>query len=650
MKWLCSAMLALSMFTPTARAAPPPAEILFAEPSLGATTLSPDGRKVALLVRGKGQRARLAVLDLETMKPRPVAGFDDQDLLAAGWVSDQRLFFVGRVELTGPSRTDIGSGLYAVNADGTGFRQLVQAEGRPFVQRADAPSLLPWNTHVYHVPGQATGNDLIVGRPEELNRERVGHFNLQRLNTVTGRVLDIETPLHSRSWVFDERGDLRAAIVEQEGRGAVLLRQGDGSWKELSRYDRVAGSDLLPAGLGPDGTVYVRAGHEGRTALFALDAATGRPAGPPLAASKVFDLAPQLIADERRLLGLRYTIDAEVTQWLDPAMQALQARIDKLLPATANRLDIPRRGDSPWVLVQAFSEAQPTLHYVFHRESGNLTLLGGGLPGLMAQQLGLTDFVHYPARDGLSIPAWLTLPPGGGKALPLVVMVHGGPFVRGRSWRYSPEVQFLASRGYAVLEPEFRGSAGFGRRHLEAGFKQWGRAMQDDIADAARWAIAQGHADPKRIAIAGASYGGYATLMGLARDPELFRCGINWVGVTDIELMFGSSWSDIRGEFKRYDMAQMIGDPVADADLLKSASPVHNAAHIKQPLLMAYGAWDTRVPLVHGERFRDAVKAHNGAVEWVVYDNEGHGWRRLETNVDFWTRVEKFLARNLAVR
>lgn len=646
---LLSLALLLELALPLgAQAAPPSAELLFAEPALHGATLSPDGRKVAMLVRNPGERAKLAVLDLQTMKPKAVAGFDDQDMAAAVWLNDQRLLFWMRTELADTNHVKVGRGLYAVNADGSGFRQLIRADGRSFFQNSDAPALLPGYTRLYHVPEMRGGNDVIVGWPEEANRERVGYHSLRRLNTLTGRTVDIETPLHASNFGFDARGELRIAVTDQGGRGAVLLRQGDGSWKEIGRHDRVAGSDVVPGGIGPDGTLYVRAAFEGRGALFVLDPASGQPKGAPLASSKDFDLAPELIIDDSRLLGLRYKIDAEITQWLDPQMQALQARVDKLLTNTGNRLSVPRRGDSPWVLVQAFADVMPELTYVYHRETGSLTLLGGRRLGLMPAQLGQTDFVRFTARDGLPIPAWLTLPPGGGKKLPMVVLVHGGPHVRGRSWAFDPELQFLATRGYAVLEPEFRGSAGYGRRHLEAGFRQWGLAMQDDIADAARWAIAQGHADPKRICIAGASYGGYATLMGLARDPELFRCGIDWIGVTDIELMFSRAWSDIAGELQRYDLAARIGDPVADAVALKATSPIGNAARIKQPLLMAYGAWDARVPLVHGERFRDAVKAHNSQLEWVVYDNEGHGWSRLETQVDFWTRVEKFLARHLA--
>lgn len=217
--------------------------------------------------------------------------------------------------------------------------------------------------------------------------------------------------------------------------------------------------------------------------------------------------------------------------------------------------------------------------------------------------------MRYKARDGMEIPALLTLPANGAQNAPLVVLVHGGPFVRGTHWGWNPDSQFLASRGYAVLEPEFRGSKGYGDKHYRAGWKQWGLAMQNDIADGARWAVAQGFADPKRICIAGASYGGYATLMGLVNDPDLYKCGVNWVGVTDINLLYDGHWSstsDTSEDWKLYGMPDRVGDQVKDAAQLKATSP-----------------------------------------EWIEYQDEGHGWGLPKNRVDFWGRVEKFLDKHI---
>jgi dipeptidyl aminopeptidase/acylaminoacyl peptidase len=255
------------------------------------------------------------------------------------------------------------------------------------------------------------------------------------------------------------------------------------------------------------------------------------------------------------------------------------------------------------------------------------------------------------ARDGLSLPVWVTTPPKGASSTaprPTVVMVHGGPWVRGSHWEWEPMRQFLATRGFLVIEPEFRGSAGFGRRLFRAGWRQWGRTMQDDVADALGWAVKKGLADPAKVCIIGASYGGYATLMGLIRHPDLYRCGAAWAAVTDPRLMFKWSYtSNVSSEGREYSYPKLIGDPVADAEMLESVTPVLLADQIKAPLLLVMGGQDRRVLPEHGQRLRDAMKAAGHPPEFIEYPTEGHGWLQLETQVDFARRLEAFLARNL---
>jgi dipeptidyl aminopeptidase/acylaminoacyl peptidase len=308
----------------------------------------------------------------------------------------------------------------------------------------------------------------------------------------------------------------------------------------------------------------------------------------------------------------------------------------------------PQHNETPYVLVFAYSDAEPGQYLLYDTKADKLTAIGRMRPWIEPARMARRDFVHYKARDGMDIPAWVTTPKDGKKGPhPMVVLVHGGPWVRGGTWDWDRDSQFLASRGYVVLEPEYRGSTGFGFKHFKAGWKQWGLAMQDDVTDGTRWAIEKGIADPKRICIAGASYGGYATLMGLAKDPGLYRCGFEWVGVTDLDLMYSATWSDMGSEYKKFGMPVLLGDRVKDAEQIKVTSPVNLADKIKQPLLMAYGADDVRVPVDHGTSFRDAVAKTNKDVEWVVYPEEGHGWHKLKDNVDWWTRVDKFLARNI---
>ena len=339
--------------------------------------------------------------------------------------------------------------------------------------------------------------------------------------------------------------------------------------------------------------------------------------------------------------------------WLDPALRQVQARIDALLPHTNNLFTCDPCGGQRRFVVTAYSDRQPPVYFLFDTQAigpAALQLIGVSRPGVDPAHMARQDFLRVSTRDGQSMPVVVTRPAGPGP-WPTVVLVHGGPWARGSEggWGWEPQAQFLASRGYLVVEPEFRGSTGFGDAWYRAGFRQWGLAMQEDLTDAARWAIAQGLADPKRVAIAGASYGGYAALMALVKEPALFRAAINWVGMTDIETMFSLSWSDYAGGlWHREGMPVLIGDPGRDAQQFRQASPLKPAKEIRQPVMLAYGWRDQRVPLEHGTRIPDALQdAGNRQVEWVQYDDEGHGFRGQANVIDFWTRVERFLGQHL---
>lgn len=422
----------------------------------------------------------------------------------------------------------------------------------------------------------------------------------------------------------------------------------------MASYDTFAGGAgaFKPLGFGPDGAMYVVAnGKSDKATLHSFDFKTGKPDPTPLVALEEFDFSGELLFTDTKLIGIRYLSDAYATVWLDEGMKKTQQQVDALMPNTINLISVARRAEMPWVLVDSYSDRQPHRYALFNTATAKLNPVGATQAQIKPAEMASQEMVRVKARDGLSIPAWLTIPQGAErKNLPMVVLIHGGPYVHGTSWGWSADAQFLASRGYAVLEPDFRGTKGYGMRYFRAGWKQWGLGMQNDVADATRWAIAQGIADPKRVCIAGASYGGYATLMGLVNDPDLYKCGINWVGVTDIGLMHtgdSSADNDFTDVYKTYGMPLLLGDPVTDAVRYKATSPLQQAARITQPLLMAYGGRDVRVPVYHGRKLYDAVKATNPAVEMVVYDDEAHGWRLLKNRVDFWGRVEKFLDQNI---
>jgi dipeptidyl aminopeptidase/acylaminoacyl peptidase len=432
------------------------------------------------------------------------------------------------------------------------------------------------------------------------------------------------------------------------------LDPANAGWRVLTSFSTYKGGKdaFTPVGFGSDGTLFATAygDDSDTTALYTIDLATGKRSKNPVIATAGYDFRGGLVGNGAKLLGVQFETDAPGTVWFDPAMKTAQDKLDALLPGTINLMSFPSGGDPEWALVKVVSDVKPLSYYLFNLKTGAINPVGESRPGIDPKRMGRQDPVRYKARDGLEIPALLTLPANGAKNAPLVVLVHGGPYVRGTHWGWSPDSQFLASRGYAVLEPEFRGSRGYGDKHYRAGWKQWGLAMQNDIADGARWAVAQGYADPKRICIAGASYGGYATLMGLVNDPDLYKCGVNWVGVTDINLLYDEHWSansDTSDDYKTYGMPDLIGDQVKDAVQLKSTSPIEQAARIKAPLLMAYGGVDKRVPMVHGRKFMQAVKATNSQVEWIEYQDEGHGWGLPKNRVDFWSRVEKFLDQNI---
>jgi dipeptidyl aminopeptidase/acylaminoacyl peptidase len=391
-----------------------------------------------------------------------------------------------------------------------------------------------------------------------------------------------------------------------------------------------------------------RAAGANTSGLLRIDMRKGTLEAQTVLALDGYDFSGGLIRNgQGKVLGVNFLTDARGTHWFDTGIAQSQKQVDALLPGLNNQLDCGECESPARVLVRSSSDRQPTVFRLFDAKAGTLSDLAASRPWIQPAAMAMRDMVRITARDGLSIPVHLTRPSGLKGVAPMVVLVHGGPWVRGAEWAWHGDSQFLASRGYVVIEPEFRGSTGFGDKLFRAGFKQWGLAMQDDIADATLWAIKQGYADSKRVCIAGASYGGYATLMGLIRYPELYRCGFEWVGVTDIDLMYSIQWSDSSENWKGYGMPVLVGDRVKDAAQLATTSPLKLASRLMQPLLMAYGGEDRRVPIEHGLKMRDALRGHNKDVEWIDYPSEGHGWMLQANDIDFWTRVEKFLDRNL---
>jgi dipeptidyl aminopeptidase/acylaminoacyl peptidase len=496
-------------------------------------------------------------------------------------------------------------------------------------------------------------NDVIVlARVYSLNREFV-ESKLKRVNTVTGaaRIITEDAPDGVYDWTIDAAGRPRVAVARQEDKVRVFWKATpDAAWVKIDEHDLLTEGVFSPDYVDDANRLFAtaRVAKEDTRSFVAIDMGVGLGSMRPLVSAKDYDIdgSPD-ISGRGAVLGVHYLTDARATLWFDHGLKKIQEHIDAKLPGTVNQLNCGGCESLQKVLVKSTADRVPAVYYLYDSASGVLEPLAKSRPWIDSATMARRDMVRVTARDGLSLPVHITRPVGLKGPQPTVVLVHGGPWVRGGEWGWDAESQFLASRGYVVIEPEFRGSRGFGYKHFRSSWKQWGMAMQDDVADATKWAIQQGYADPKRVCIAGASYGGYATLMGLIRNPELFRCGVEWVGVTDIDLMYSIAWSDTSDVAKRYGMPAMIGDRKLDAEQLAATSPLKLADKVTQPLLMAYGGIDVRVPLDHGTEFRDAVRKTNSQVEWIVYPKEGHGWMLPANNMDFWTRVESFLDKNL---
>jgi dipeptidyl aminopeptidase/acylaminoacyl peptidase len=445
----------------------------------------------------------------------------------------------------------------------------------------------------------------------------------------------------------------REASDKPRRRTLWYRKSGTDPWQQIGEstgdVDR-----MRPLAFDGDQTLLVSSRHGGdRSAIYRYDI-TNRRMGEVVAQHPWLDLDGGLVIHPAsgKVLGIRHSAEMPGTSWFDERYSAIQAGIDKAMPGTVNTIT-PGDDSARFMLVFAQSATDPGTYYIFDTQRRALDRVAATRewlpPALMAER----RFVMYKARDGLNIPAWLTLPRGvEAKNLPLIVHIHGGPWVRsyhGIAWGRWPDAQFLASRGYAVLEPEPRGSTGFGSRHYQLSFKQWGLTMQDDLADGALHLASEGIVDRKRMCLFGGSYGGYATLQGLVKDPDLWKCGHAYVAVTDIELKQNVTWSDTArySDYYETDFKRWIGDIKTDRARFDATSPAKNADRIQAAVMLTMGGQDQRVPLIHGSTMRDAMDKAGKPLDYHVYVDEGHGFNGTDNVIDFYTRSERFFAKHL---
>jgi dipeptidyl aminopeptidase/acylaminoacyl peptidase len=622
----------------------PSIESFFKLPQYAQMRLSPDGKHIAALAPF-GARQGLIVLDVKDRKPVPVAAREDRDIVSVSWINNKRLLYrTGKLgEVVVQQR---GGGLYAVDLDGSELRLI--SEGSD--ERVSGGNRVTFRTLdiVRTLPGET---DDIIAEESVFNpgdRQEVSG-PLYRVDTRTGRKVAISSGKPdsgpAESWVADRNGVARGYVVTTyDDTTRVYYRAGaDAPWQKLDEFKQRTAAAWRPIAVAEDGrTLYVASRRGGdKSAIYRYDPET-KTLGEVVAQHPQVDLE-QLVADKEGVKGIGYDADRIGVAWLDDVLASAQAAADKALPGRINVLSWS--ADRSLVLIDSRSDLSPGSFYLYDRKAGKMEWLADRMPWIDPKAMSPMQPIRYKARDGLEIPAYLTIPrASSGKSLPLVVMVHGGPWVEGDTWGWQPEVQFLASRGYAVLQPNFRGTRRYGWKHYSASLKQWGLAMQDDITDGVNWAVAQGIADPRRVCIYGASYGGYATMMGLAKEPDLFKCGINYVGVTDLPLLLTASWSDTYySDFARNTYKQGIGDVDADSERLKATSPSELASRIKAPVLMAYGGSDVRVVPQHGFRMKSALEGRGAKPEWILAVEEGHGFQDLKNKVMFYGAMEKFL-------
>lgn len=654
-----SVVLALLVAASAAMAAPTPTADDFASPAqIADVVVSPSGRRMALLITAADGRRRLGVLDLDPVgAPRVVASFTDADVTQARWVNDERLILDAFQQ--GAMIAQWGAGTFAVNHDGSDLVQLIAwaSYTEPAGSRI-ASKILPYGWF-FHSALDDGSDDVFVYREVKDSRGDRSEIHLSRLDTKrrTLQSLSLGIPAGTQQWLLDAKREPRVVVARRDGRNKVFWRDPvGGEWLAVADHDPLSEPGFQPLWVDEDGSIVVSARLDGDTAaLYRFDPRTRSIDRQPLVRVGGFDITPILETDSKThaLLGLHTTTDRPTSLWFDPALQMLQRAIDAAMPkGRSNRLYCGRCQSTRFFVVHSSSDRLPGEYFLFDRTTSKLQFLGRARPRIDEASQGRRELHRVAARDGLSLPLYVTHPPGADAAapaaLPAVVLVHGGPWVRGASLRWKADAQFLATRGYRVLEPEFRGSEGYGFRHFRAGWKQWGAAMQDDLVDSVRWAAARGLVDPARVCVVGASYGGYAALMAPIVHPGVFRCAASFAGVTDIERMYDIQWSDLSEDSRRYGMPTLIGHPRTDAALLAAASPLKRVAEIKIPLLVTHGAEDRRVPIDHAHRFIGAAMRAGVPIESHTYTDEAHGFVDPANQADHYRRLERFLGKALA--
>ena len=624
-----------------------PVKTFFQAPVIASLTFSPNGKYIACLVPFE-HRMNLAVIDLEKGTKNLLTNFKDRQATQPSWASDDRILF--RVDDDGKE----SFALYAVNRDGKD--PVVLASG---YSKADSNEEV--NVRFRSVLGRIEGdpkNILVLANITYRDWSDVATMNL-KTGTMTKL---IEAPGNVDYYLRDHAGQVRIAVIQKDQTRRVLYRETKTQrWVTLGEHHMDAPGWEPLAFDGDNQTLFIWSDVGRKTkAIYRYDTAERKQLGLVFAddtydaleanGAAATSFSSNLIVDpvKKKIVGLSYSADRTRFHWIDDEMRKIQEKLEASLPDTVHR---PRQfaADGSKIIYLSTSDRDSGVYYLFDRQTQKVNELAVIKPGIDPDRMAAMKAVTFPARDGLTLHGYLTLPRGRpAKNLPLILHPHGGPFGIRDEWNYNDEVQFYANRGFAVLQVNYRGSGGYGRAYEAAGFKKWGLEMQDDLSDGVKWCIAQGIADPARVVISGASYGGYATMAGLTLTPELYCAGINYVGVTDIELLIPREAPPDRMYWRNTRLGK-LSDP-ADKKRLYDTSPVHFADRINVPLLMAYGKNDPRVHIDHGFDMERALKKAGKSYEMIIEADEGHGFRKEESRIAFFEKVDVFLKKNVLAR
>ena len=629
----------------SAAVAPPPIPIeqFYTLSQVRQPRLSPDGKKIAFLFPHE-KRYALGVFDRATNESRMIVRGTDESIARFFWKGNDRLvfeadvagnesFFVGSTDLTGKNVLRIAESQRIENNLTGDFAGIIDA--------------LPLDPARIAVIGFFAGNidnvTFVGGAPI------IARLNVRNLGR--SPLLEIRDSDRHVKFVLDQRGALRLRS-RLEGKTLVWEHRADDGqvFKRVATHPYHGYAETWePEFFAADNvTLWLLSREEhDRGALYAMNTRTFE-RGPALFVPPEGEISDVIVSRDRtRLLGVRYEAERERYHWFDPARGELQAKLAATFVGCDVRVSSVSDDESV-ALVWVGHDREPGVYYVLDQKAGSLVQFKRTRE-LDPARLSPRTAIRYRARDGLEIHGYLTLPRGGtGKNLPLVMHPHGGPFGIREHWGWDTDAQFLASRGYAVLQPNYRGSGGYGREFINKGRQQWGRAMQDDLTDGVQWAIAQGIADPARVAIYGASYGGYASLAGAMLTPDLYACAVNYVGAADLELTFWRRGEDAwrTGDEFNY-RNEWVGATRAYRD---ATSPILLVERLKIPTLHAYGAEDPRVVINHWTRLESQLKKYGKDYQSIVEGKQGHGFRDENEAKSFSSALENFLAKNLRDR